>query len=134
DTPEEGLTTLSRTVGREASVSAGKGGWRHTELVTADGRHPGADQAPEVRPGAAATRQPADDADTTLRARQADGLTALLAIAVQASVAMSQASTSLVSAAAAQPQTEEQASPTSRDPEAAGTARGPFGTLLRRFG
>lgn len=44
---------------------------------------------------AARTGQPAKSADTALRARQAEGLTALLTIAVQASVAMSQTSTSL---------------------------------------
>ena len=52
--------------------------------------------------GAPAGRAPWSATDTALRTRQADGLTALLAIAAQASVAMSQASTSLIPAAPAQ--------------------------------
>lgn len=80
----------------------------------------------------AARRDPAPDAG--LRARQAEGLTALLSIAVQASLAMSQASTSLVSAAPAQPQV---ARPASGDPaDAAGiqAASGPIGALRARLG
>lgn len=59
-----------------------------------------------------------------LRARQAEGLTALLSIAVQASLAMSQASTSLIPAAPAQP-----GEATDTD-----VARGPIGALRAKLG
>ena len=85
--------------------------------------------------GAAAGNQPAESAgDDALRARQADGLSALLSIAVQASLAMSQASTSLISAAPAQPQA---ARPVPREAAGAADAEaapGPLGALRARLG
>jgi O-antigen/teichoic acid export membrane protein len=83
--------------------------------------------------GAAATTHPAARTDATLRARQADGLTALLAIAAQASVAMSQASTSLVSAAPAQLHTEDPASLARQGAPGTDAARGPLRALVARL-
>jgi O-antigen/teichoic acid export membrane protein len=99
--------------------------------VTAVRRDSGADPWPGGTPdAAAATNEPANlvgagPADAALRARQADGLTALLGIAVQASLAMSQASTSLVSAG-----------PGTTGAEAIGPAKadGPISALRARLG
>lgn len=83
--------------------------------------------------GRAARNEPAEPADAALRARQAQGLTALLAIAVHTSLAVSQASTSLVSAAPAQPQVagaRREPPPTAGDQ----AAQGPIGALRARLG
>jgi O-antigen/teichoic acid export membrane protein len=84
-------------------------------------------------PNAAATTQPAARAHASLRARQAEGLTALLAIAAQASVAMSQASTSLISTGPVPPQVAVPESLARQDEAGTDAAGGPFGTLLARL-
>jgi O-antigen/teichoic acid export membrane protein len=85
-------------------------------------------------PGAAAKNEPAEPADSALRDRQAEGLAALLSIAVQASMAVSQASTSLVSAAPAQPQAAQPVPPGPAHAPGAKADQGPLGALRARLG
>lgn len=82
--------------------------------------------------GAAAVSQPAAR-HASLRSRQAEGLTALLAIAAQASVAMSQASTSLISTGPVQAQVAVPESLARQDTAGTDAAGGPFGALLARL-